>query len=376
MYEGSLADRLDAILRSCNRNQTVGIPIGPDTSRIVAEIISAQIDQEFSAKTSNFSASNADRLQDDWFIGIESLERAEGVLSAVIGSYKEYGLDINGSKTAIERASAPLDNTWVSEIGAFLSHRSGTVRGARLRELLALTLKLQLEHPKEAIVSYTLSVIESRPASVRDVSALESFLMRAALIAPLAMNRICQVMINLNFDTKRVSLDRVGERFATLAERAIINGNVYEAIWLVYTMRGINVPLKSKVFSEIIETTQSSALALILLDMKHRGLFPRKLPVQKWEMDFTLNRVQTDWSWLLSYEGIKHGWLADPHKLMNKPFFQAMRSRDVVFYDPKRNVKRTIKVVQLRRRQQQKNKLFTFRMINEIRGFEFDDDYG
>jgi hypothetical protein len=42
-YLGSLADRLDAITRSCNRNQTIGIPVGPETSRILADIISSRI---------------------------------------------------------------------------------------------------------------------------------------------------------------------------------------------------------------------------------------------------------------------------------------------------------------------------------------------
>jgi hypothetical protein len=45
-YNGSLADRIDQIVRSGNRNQTIGIPIGPDTSHIIAEIISARIDAE------------------------------------------------------------------------------------------------------------------------------------------------------------------------------------------------------------------------------------------------------------------------------------------------------------------------------------------
>ncbi len=42
-FDGSLADRLDVLVRACNRNQTAGIPIGPETSRIIAEIISSRI---------------------------------------------------------------------------------------------------------------------------------------------------------------------------------------------------------------------------------------------------------------------------------------------------------------------------------------------
>jgi hypothetical protein len=32
LYQGSLADRIDSLVRAGNRNQTIGIPIGPETS--------------------------------------------------------------------------------------------------------------------------------------------------------------------------------------------------------------------------------------------------------------------------------------------------------------------------------------------------------
>ena len=99
VYKGSLADRLDLLVRACNRNQTVGIPVGPETSRIVAEIISARIDCDYRSRFPKATADSIDRLQDDWTIGVPSLEEAERVLSAISGIYRAFGLDINGSKT-------------------------------------------------------------------------------------------------------------------------------------------------------------------------------------------------------------------------------------------------------------------------------------
>ena len=107
-YEGSLADRLDVLVRSCNRNQTVGIPIGPETSRILAEIISSRIDHDFSEHFLRASGDGkgidpktVDRLQDDWSVGTSSLEQAENILSVITRCYREYGLEINGAKTSV-----------------------------------------------------------------------------------------------------------------------------------------------------------------------------------------------------------------------------------------------------------------------------------
>ena len=196
-YNGSLADRLDALIRGCNRNQTVGIPIGPETSRIIAETISSRIDREFSAiinnlrKVPGIRRECTDRLQDDWFVGVQRLEDAEFVLSAISEAYREYGLEINGSKTSINRVLETPGSRWIGEIGAFLSHRPGPIRGARLRELLALCLRLQIKFTNEPIITYVLSVVEGNPLANDDVEIVESFLLKAAIVSPIAMDRIC-----------------------------------------------------------------------------------------------------------------------------------------------------------------------------------------
>ena len=61
-YKGSFADRLDLLVRSCNRNQTIRLPIGPETSRIIAEIISSRIDSEFVAIWSKLESASLNAI--------------------------------------------------------------------------------------------------------------------------------------------------------------------------------------------------------------------------------------------------------------------------------------------------------------------------
>lgn len=370
-FIGSLADRLDILVRSCNRNQTIGIPVGPETSRVLADIISSRIDADFAEKVKDIDEAYVDRLQDDWFLGAPSLEAAEAALSTITSCYRDYGLDINGSKTDVLSTLSPLSETWVAELGAFLSHSRRLTR-TRLREFLYLTLKLQLEYPKDPVVSYSLSVIESRRGSIGDVEALESFLIRAATVAPGAMSRICSILINLHHDTKRVSLERVQSRFMRLAERNLQKGNLYEVIWILFTLRGLQIPLKSKTFCDAVEGVPSSAIILLLLDLNERGQVWKQLPISSWE-NVDADRVLSDWSWLYAYEGIRKGWLADKNGLLAHPFFAAMANRDVVFYDPKRNVRRTTKTVELRQKEWKSSFIETLQLISNLRGFDSSD---
>jgi hypothetical protein len=170
--------------------------------------------------------------------------------------------------------------------------------------------------------------------------------------------------------TKRVSKARIQERFTKLAERNIENGNVYEALWQLYTLRGLGMPLDSSAICERMEKMPSSVLSLVLLDMKSRGLCVRKLPQTEWENQISKKSVLSDWSWLLAYEGIRHSWLSDRSKVMSEPFFRAMASRNVVFYDPQRNVRPSYSVTQIARRQRNLNATVARNMLQRIRGID------
>ncbi|EKV29959.1 phage-related hypothetical protein [Caenispirillum salinarum AK4] len=359
LYSGSLADRLDGIVRACNRNQTVGIPIGPETSRVIAEIISARIDDDFTKICPDVAFNFADRLQDDWFVGLETLEHAERVLASISSAYRGYGLEINGTKTSVERVISSHQLEWKSELSAFLSHRPGTLKGSRLKEFLALSLKLQADNRSESVVGYTISILENRIHRTPDPEEIESFLLKAAVVSPVSMDRICSLLLNIDHHTKRISRKRVGQRFTRLAERALINDNMYELIWLIYSLRGLHVPLRSKEICDGISEKCSSVTALLLLDMKKRGLCQRPLPEGDWVEAFRPERVDADWVWLLAYESIRLGWLPDPKNLMDRPFFKAMNSRGVYFFDTTKKVYST--KYELKRR-----KVVTQRKLKEV----------
>lgn len=375
LFEGSLADRLDILVRACNRNQTIGIPIGPETSRILAEIVSSRIDDDLVPVPTDVPLHAVDRLQDDWFIGMGTLETSEKVLSHVVRAYREYGLDINGSKTSVTRVIKHLEEAWKSEIGGFLSHRSGHLKGARLREFLALTLRLQSENEKQAVTNYSLTVLENQSFRKTDVEAMESFLLKSAIIAPGSMSRISELLLNLDYDTGSLSKKRIGPRFTELAVRSLDKGDIYEAIWLIYTLRGLNIPIANGALFELAGETRSSAIALILLDMRARGSINGKLPTAAWESRINADTILTDWTWLLAYEGCRRGWLADPNNLMAHSFFAPMNSRDVAFYDERRNVRKRTKMAKLRSALRKKFQDEVRQFLFSVREVEFEAGY-
>lgn len=375
VYEGSFADRIDLLVRSCNRNQTVGIPVGPETSRIIAEIISSRIDEDFATRCSDSSSSMIDRLQDDWTVGASTLERAEKILSAISACYRDYGLEINGSKTSINHILASRSENWKSEISAFLSHRNGELHGGRMKEFFTLCLRLQLENPNAPVLNYALAVIEGRRYTRSDIEMIESFLLKSTAVAPSTLDRVCRILLNIEHRFGGLSTDRIVDRFTNLTERHFENGALFEVIWLLYTLRGFKKPIRSSRIMDLASATPSSAIRLILLDMNDKGCCATPAPVKAWEDEIDEESVLTGWSWLLAYEGIRHGWLKDNHGLMAKPFFKAMADRDVVFYDPRRNVRKSQSVKRDRRVERIDQGKEVLQLMEQLRGVDFDEDF-
>lgn len=375
-YEGTFADRLDLLVRSCNRNQTVGVPIGPETSRILAEIISSRIDFDFSTQLGELPGEVVDRLQDDWTVGAATLESSEKILSVISSCYREYGLEINGSKTSISHILASDTESWKSEISAFLSHRRGGMYGTRLEEFLALCLRLQLEYPSAPVLNYALSIVEGRRFVLKDIEVLESFLLKAAAVAPISMDRVCRIILNIEHTSGGLSKDRLSKRFTSLAERHFENGALFEVIWLLYTLRGLKKPIRSSRIMKHAENIQSSAIRLLLLDMTSKEMCVTPAPAAKWENEICEQRILSDWSWLFAYEGIRKGWLSDKHGVMLHPFFKAMNDRNVVFYDPSKNVRKSASVKRDRSRERREQNREVLSFLEALRGVDFHTDFG
>ncbi len=244
-------------------------------------------------------------------MGFESLAEAEKALAIIVNIYRQFNLEINGSKTSVDHVLAHREEEWHSELSSFLTHREGPLKGARLREFLNLVVRLQVGGGRTPVSNYALSVLEAQGVASDDVETVESFLLKTALVSPRSFDRICAVLISLQQETKRVSLGRLKERFTQLLLRCLQNGHTFEALWIFYTFRGLGISVSSKSISELVEPFTSSALSLVMLDLRSRNLWQPTLPTGQWLKGITEKSIEGGAIWLLAYEGFRHGWLND-----------------------------------------------------------------
>ena len=138
--KGHWSDTLDKLVRNCNQTQTTGIPIGPDTSRIISELILARIDAELTAKATDMTAGQLFHNIDDYQLGAYTVAQAESHHANFVAAIARYELRLNEFKTKVDHGlTSPVtpfehrfDVLREKEGSSFVDHFFDTLLHARL----------------------------------------------------------------------------------------------------------------------------------------------------------------------------------------------------------------------------------------------------
>jgi Reverse transcriptase (RNA-dependent DNA polymerase) len=110
-----LGNVLDLAIRNGQDKQTIGIPIGPDTSLVIAEIILSSVD----SKLSGIITKRGFRYIDDIGCGFRTIAEAEDALGQLQHFVGDLQLQLNPRKTRITELPSELESTWVPHLRLF-----------------------------------------------------------------------------------------------------------------------------------------------------------------------------------------------------------------------------------------------------------------
>ncbi|WP_172300032.1 RNA-directed DNA polymerase [Pseudoruegeria sp. HB172150] len=298
---GAFTNKLDYLVRQAQDQQTVGIPVGPDTSRIISELISSAIDEEFLKNVgSNVTAA---RLVDDIYIGAPSLEFAEQYLSSYRDAVRRYELDINESKTAIFEAKRDLEPFWPIEIRREIEGFSGRKPTSHLKTELTAYLdqiiRIANEENDDGIVKYAIRKMDERKLWLPYWDVLEHFLKRAAVNFPHCLDYVSRVVVWYN---RRHGVET--SNWANVCNIAIAyhapQGNDSEVVWACWLLKEIKGKLHENSYKSIVNRCGPFS-ALLAVDLHSKGLVQgrnqKRLIHERLDDHPMLGN-----DWLLSYE--------------------------------------------------------------------------
>lgn len=329
--ETNFGNRLDQLVRQSQDGQTVGIPVGPDSSRIVSEIVAVSIDRRFRSKSGESIPYL--RLVDDIYIGADSLDEAHSHLSSVRESIRYFELDINESKTFVLDASKDVEPFWPVEIRRSLERFKGTTgNGSDFIHTLDNLISISNQKDDDGIIKYAIRKIDDLKLWDHYWKELEPFLVRCCISFPHCLDYASQVVVWRHL-TGNVDEAKWASVIDKCLKQNLKHGNDAEVTWALWLASNLSVAISNDIFNLIFEKCGPFP-SVLALDLYQNGQnsalkLPKELIIEK----LGASPMMRD-HWILSYEADRQDVLKLKTKnIQGNDFFKHLYDDNVSFFN-------------------------------------------
>jgi len=323
-------DDLDKHARNSQSQQTIGVPIGPDTSHILAEIVGVGVDIELRKALKRWP--DGYRYVDDFVLFFTARAEADAALSHLNNALAEYELRPNEHKTRIVSMDALEVDSWVHELRHFDFSHTKSRQAQELHHFFQIAFAHANRHQNESVMKFALRRVAVELIRKDNWKLFESYLLRVANTYPDTLQLVAQFLCTyreVGFSIDLVALRRTLE--ALLREHAPY-GHHSEVAWTLWIAIDNSVKLSQTVVQPITNI-QSSVCALLVLHLESLGLTSGRLSTSNLKQKCQASSLQTE-NWLLAYQAEKDCIFSGlpPYVAVDKNFSHLL-SNGVTFYD-------------------------------------------
>jgi len=188
---GGCGNDLDKAFRNGQDGQTLGIPIGPDCSYLIAECILTAVDDRFEKAHGPVPGI---RVLDDYEMAFASFGDAQRAMGHLQEALAEFELALNPAKTQIVELPVRIEHEWVSELRAFTFRPS--IKGQRSDVLRYFDRAYQFAaaYPDAHVLNYALARIAGEPVDTANWPLLQHLTFQALLSEPKTFRPALQLL--------------------------------------------------------------------------------------------------------------------------------------------------------------------------------------
>jgi len=320
-------NRIDTCIRELQDKQTGGIPIGPDVSFLIGEIIAATMDRELATRLAPITLKGT-RFIDDYHLYFSKRGEAEKGLAALHQVARMFELEINDTKTEVCDVPEVFEPKWKGDLRNIAIDSDDAGRSIYI--LFDRAAEYAANYPFDSVFTYVAKKLLDSSLSIEAWATAEPLLLRAAIAEPsmlTVLNDLFPIHGVLNQPGLQATLEAICSYHAPLQQG-------YEVAWALWLAATTNTSLSASV-SDAIVGVDDDIVALVALDLRSRNLLAfSNCPLWESRMDSaSLNSEH----WLLSYEASIQHWLPRKNGVDHvgvDAFFSILQQNNVRFYDP------------------------------------------
>lgn len=326
-----LGNKFDKLIRSSQDKQTIGIPIGPDSSLLIAEIVLSKIDVDLV----NHGFHNGIRFIDDYEFGCDSLTQAEAIREYLCEALAHYELTLNTYKTSIIELPEPIESLCISQLRAYdLSSSSTYSQRNKIVNYFNVVFSLLDECKTESLLKYAVSKLRSVTINQSDWTLVENLLLQCIVIDPSTIPPILNHFVRYKGIGYTMNYDLIEEVFNKVIERHAPFGHASEVAWSIWALLVLNLPVHNSSALKV-SNMDDSITAILLLDANAKGLISPPINFTHYQTYMTDNDLYGD-QWLLAYEANVKNWLRSSTGIdyvRRDRCFSFLKANNVFFYD-------------------------------------------
>jgi hypothetical protein len=326
---GLFGNLIDLWIRETQAKQTGGIPVGPDTSYLIAETIASRIDSQLFASLGGLRGT---RYIDDYHLYFENRADADKALSELHRIAGTFELDINDLKTSIEDVPESIEPDWKTQLRAvFIAKKD---HATSFKAVFDLAASLAAKNPQDGIFAYLTKKIEAvvgnRTLASEDWEILNALLLRAAVGEPSCLPVVLRIFArHAQFPASVASaLDSICIHHANLQQAS-------EVAWALWAAKKLGTNLSQET-ANAVELVPDDVVALAALDLHAAGFLPNPtMNFALWRSLMDRENLYTE-HWLLAYEAYVQQWLPSLTGLdyvLDDSYFRILANGNVRFFD-------------------------------------------
>ena len=293
------ANLIDLLCRNAQDGQTIGLPVGPDSSRLIAEVIASAIDQELS-KSVEVSSRVASRYVDDYTVSADDRMSGDSLIAALRQAAAAFELDLNNEKSGIFSTATRHDGAWKQEVKAYVPRIS--MDESQFLLFFYRVGRMCESHPGNNVEKYALQNARAAFVKAQGWRKIQSHLIaayrrNASLISFLVEIMILRQESRGDVDTASLA-EFIAHRIPSLAE----NNRSGEIIWLLFLAIRLSIRQKAQNLVLLLKL-ENSMIGLLVAASVKRGLIDGKVDFAGWNSSLNSDGLRTG-MWLFAYESV------------------------------------------------------------------------
>lgn len=309
-FKAHWSNQLDRAIQSCQSRETFGIPVGPDTSRIVAEILMSGITRELGLPN-NSSGLQSLRLVDDILVGFDNVDDAKNMLIKLRTKMWSYNLQLNESKTAIVDTRSEFMEVWQHELDSFqIGRRTISRQKSNIERLVDAALSISEKNLESTAAKIAMARIARSKLFDENFPMALDAVFRLARDYSDCMNKLVEFLMNSAATIKKINLElRVARGLKKLVKFHAQRKHDYEVVWCLLAASSFGIKWNKEDLGIESELPQPTTLAMLGL-LNEKKLLEFRFSSLNWRSQVKAFGPMSQY-WLPYYESVRRKWTGD-----------------------------------------------------------------